>query len=208
MGAKLSWEKKNIANIILFKEYKNIIQGHGVSITPRGKRIKNNQFNIKWFFYRFLKTYYQTTKLTPNIETRLDILLFRTNWFINKEAVIKFIKNGNIKINNHTITSSHFHLKPGYFITVKHLSINNSLMKYYKSTAPNISGSLFTSPNVAGIEGYELWFKKRKNNMIPNISYLEINNNIKGIIILKKPLFKNIPVPFNLHRFYYENEKI
>lgn len=208
MGAKLrlSWEKKNIANIILLKEFKNIIQVWRSQETPRHrtKRIKNNQFNIKWIFGRVLRTYFQTTKLTPNIETRLDILLFRTNWFINKEAVIKFIKSGNIKINNQTITSSHFHLKPGYLITVKHLSIDNSLIKHYKSPALTTG----RTPNVAGIEGYELWLKKRKNNMIPNVSYLETNNNIKGVILLKKPLFKNIPVPFNLHRFYYENEKI
>ena len=192
MVAKLSWEKKNIANIILFNEYKNIVQ--------RGKRIKNNQFNIKWMFNKTLTNLYQTTKLSPNIESRLDILLFRTNWFINKEAVIKYIKSGYIKINNQTIHSSHFHLKAGYLITLDHLSIDNSLIQSSGNLGRDDLSYARARSMPSRTLSHEEWLKNRKYNMIPNMPYLEINNNIKGIIILKKPVFKNIPVPFNLHR--------
>jgi len=44
------------------------------------------------------------------------------------------------------------------------------------------------------------WFKNKHNFILKNPVYLEINCNIKTIIILKNPQYNNIPYPKNLER--------
>ena len=171
----------------------------------RTKRIKNNQFNIKWFFNRYLKLYYQTSKAAHlySIETRLDIILFRTNWFINKEAVRVAIKSGLIKVNNKIIhgrnlTRGHLHLKPG------------DIIKVHKSRSTLSSGvnklwltSHYKDKTRLGIAPMSLhnWASVSRYNLIPNLPYLEVNNKIKALMVLKKPKFNEIPYPFHLRKF-------
>lgn len=113
----LTWDARNIAYLILYHEYKHGLQ----RVKKPAKRIKNNQFNIKWYFNRILKAYYQATKLShlTYIESRLDVILFRTNWFKTKEAVRFFIKNGLIKVNNKIIQGGDVHLLPGDVIQIR-----------------------------------------------------------------------------------------
>jgi len=44
------------------------------------------------------------------------------------------------------------------------------------------------------------WLKNQYNYLLKNPVYLEINHNIKTIILLKNPQYKNIPYPKNLER--------
>jgi len=211
----LSWNQKNMAYMLLYSVFKhnlnniktkltraNPLQKRGIlntkMIRNRTKRIKNNQFNIKWFFNRYLKLYYQTAKAThlSNIETRLDIILFRTNWFINKEAVRIAIKSGLVQVNGAALqgselTKGHLHLNPGDIIKVdnKFIEKNLWLTSHYKENISKITMSL------------KFWVSDVKKKIIPNLPYLEINNNIKTLIILKKPKFNEIPYPFNLRKF-------
>jgi hypothetical protein len=88
----LSWKKKNLAYILLYTVFKHTInkpiqiikkekkKENGIVSRQRSKKIKNNQFNIKWFFNKYFKSYYDLnlSKLF-HVESRLDILLFRTN---------------------------------------------------------------------------------------------------------------------------------
>jgi ribosomal 50S subunit-recycling heat shock protein len=220
----LSWKTKNLAYILLYTVFKHTInktldsskkdtsyrninnklsRSNSVNLNVLRKstrKIKNNQFNIKWFFNKYLKNYYNIniSKLF-HIESRLDVILFRTNWFVNKEAVKTAIKNGLIKINKKVEQSSTKQIKPGDIIEFNDLNFNKKLLlsNFYKSyiisdQTTYLKSSLFALNN---------WNLENSYNLIPNIPYLEINNKIKVLIMLKSPTFPEIPYPFNLRKF-------
>jgi hypothetical protein len=61
----LSWEYKQLANIILYHEFKQTESACGGLRSLRSletRRPKNNQFNIRWNFARLLKEYYNIRK--------------------------------------------------------------------------------------------------------------------------------------------------
>jgi len=219
----LSWKTKNLAYILLYTVFKHTINKtldtskKDTSLRNRNnklsrassnlnvlrkstRKIKNNQFNIKWFFNKYLKHYYNIniSKLF-HIESRLDVLLFRTNWFVNKEAVRSAIKNGLITRNKIIVRSSVEQIKPGDIIEFNDLNFNKQLLlsNLYKSSiiydqATRFKYSLFALHN---------WKLENSYHLIPNIPYLEINNKIKVLIMLKSPTFQDIPYPFNLRKF-------
>jgi len=208
----LNWNTKNMAYMLLYSVFKhnlnniktkltraNPLQKRGLLNTKiirnRPKRIKNNQFNIKWFFNRYLKLYYQTAHLS-HIETRLDILLFRTNWFLNQEAARIAIKSGLIQVNGvvlqgSSLTNGQIKLNPGDIIKVNTRGIANNLW-----LTSHFNENISKTPL-----SLKIWASEIKKKIIPNIPYLEINNNIKTLIILNKPKFNEIPYPFNLRKF-------
>jgi len=51
-----------------------------------------------------------------------------------------------------------------------------------------------------GYKNYMDWFKNKYYFLLKNPVYLEVNCNIKTIIILKNPQYQNIPYPKNLAR--------
>jgi len=192
----LTWDARNIAYLILYHEFKHGLQ----RVKKPAKRIKNNQFNIKWYFNRFLKAYYQATKLShlTNIETRLDVILFRTNWFKNKEAVRRMIKSGLIKVNNKIIQGSDVRILPGDVIVVDTPPAGLERLAaqtYLAAGQPHRS-------EVGGFRTLGEWYKLSRNKMPQNAAWLEINNNTRALVMLKHPKFSNIPYPFNLHKFY------
>jgi ribosomal protein S4 len=222
----LSWDTRNMAYMLLYSVFKHNINNIRTKLSrasvplkrgiqsakiarSRTKRIKNNQFNIKWFFNRYLKLYYQTSRAAHlySIETRLDIILFRTNWFINKEAVRVAIKSGLVKVNNKIIhgrdlTKGHLHLKPGDIIKV-----DKSKSTLTTSLSSGVNKLWLTShykdKTRLGISSMSLynWASGYRYNIIPNLPYLEVNNKIKALMVLKKPKFNEIPYPFNLRKF-------
>jgi len=189
----LTWDARNIAYLILYHEFRHGLQ----RIKKPAKRIKNNQFNIKWYFNRLLRGYYQATKLShlTNIETRLDVILFRTNWFKNKEAVRRMIKSGLIKVNNKiSAKRGDVRILPGDVIVIDTPAA---------SAGARARGFLIAG-RTKGSAGRSLgeWYKLSRNKMPQNASWLEINNNTRALVMLKHPKFSNIPYPFNLHKFY------
>jgi len=192
---------------VVFKNYKDIQKsvntkligkkgsriGQNIISRIRTKKIKNNQFNLKWFFNRYLKSYYKDIPISQlyHVESRLDILLFRTNWFINKEAVNTALKNNLILINNNPTTNIHITIKPGDIVQVLNHTIDNILLaNHYKPTIKKFS-----------FKSLHNWDYNLYSNILANIPYLEINNNIKTFIMLKTPLFEQIPYLFNLRKF-------
>ena len=150
-------------------------------------RIKNNQFGVKWYLNRLLKAYYKTSNLKDLylIENRLDLILFRSNWFKTNEAVKMAIKNKQIKVNN-TIVTSNIMIKPGDIISMRSTNESNLPSSFKEVDLMTLSD----------------WEKTVYLNLIQNVNYLEINNNIKTIIMLNQPQYNNLPFPFNLHKFY------
>lgn len=218
----LSWKRKNLAYILLYTVFKHTInktiqvtkkdnsrnikkKDNLIALRQRFRKIKNNQFNIKWFFNKYLKYYYDIniSKLF-NVESRLDIILFRTNWFINKEAARSAIKTGLIKINNNIVVSSrmrHINLTPGDIVEFNDSYFNKNflLSELYKgSDSKNL---VQINRHKSGSFSLYNWNLENNYNIIPNVPYLEINNKIKTLIMLKHPTFKDIPYPFNLRKF-------
>jgi hypothetical protein len=161
---KLNWKRKNIGKLILIHEF-NHLPGR---IKPK-KKIKNNQFNIKWFFNRFLVNYYNNSKLNL-IENRLDLILFRSNIFLNNVS--------QIKLNNKQIKNGKIYVKAGDII-----SIPDGSIKKIKNRNTNND-----------------WWKIKNNYLMQNPRYLEINHNIKQIMVLANPEYKHIPYPINLNK--------
>jgi ribosomal protein S4 len=210
----LSWKSKNIIYLLLYCVFKHNIntkyfsQKTGIKVAKliknRVRRIKNNQFNIKWFFNRYLKFYYQTkSSHLSNIESRLDIILFRTNWFINKEAARIAIKNGLIKVNNKSIQGYNFingqiYLKPGDIVKFDYSKYRGDINKLLLISAYKYD-SISNHKNSVSV--LDSWALNNRYNIIPNIPYLEINNNTKTFMVMKYPKFTEIPYPFNLRKF-------
>jgi len=104
MIPKLNWNRKNVGKIILFHEFNHL--------SKPIKKVKNNQFNVKWFFNRFLFSYYQRNSLSF-IENRLDLILFRTNLFISYNHVHHAILTGKIDLNNKIVKKKNIFIKKG-----------------------------------------------------------------------------------------------
>jgi len=227
MIPKLNWNRKNIGKLILFHEL--LGYEHSSShVTKPKKKIKNNQFNVKWFLNRFLFSYYQrrvaileatkpakhaTQRFMGNnrrlnslsfIENRLDIILFRTNWFISYHHVNHAILTGKISLNNKIVSNKNIFIKKGDIIKVDEgfLLWKKKEIKYENE----YSGSFGQRPQYSfrfyknGFKNYMDWFKNKYYFLLKNPVYLEVNCNIKTIIILKNPQYQNIPYPKNLAR--------
>lgn len=175
----LNWNKNYLAKLILFHQFYHF---------NSKKKIKNNQFNLKWYFNRFLFSYYQHKFNNLPIENRLDLILFRTNWFKSYHHLKYAILSGNVFLNNQIVLNPHLLLKKGDLIS---LAPNTLLWNKFNLNSKFISKSQLP---------YLDWLKNKSNFLIQNPVYLEINNNIKSIIILSIPHFKNIPYPFNLNK--------
>lgn len=248
-GAGLSWNIGNLVDLILYHEFKDSL----VNKPP-----KNTQFSIRWAFARFLKGYYGKSSL-DNVERDLDVILFRTHWFLNNGEVRFAIKNGLISINNVVVRVPGTLIQPGDLIRFDASRRGEGPQGRFNKLFSNTSKALSTPfpINLPGTEGpnqgfalpikktpdnkgktqykegeiiknkmespvdwikinnlgtitmgkeklNELneWKKKSPLNMIQNLNYLEINNNIKTLILLYSPKFFNIPYPFNLHKFF------
>lgn len=190
MIPKLNWNRKNIGKLILFQELD--------LVTKPIKKRKNNQFNVKWFFNRFLYSYYQRNSLSF-AEGRLDIILFRTNWFISYHHVNHAILTGKISMNNTVVSNKNIFLKKGDIIKVdeRFLIWKKKEIKYGSRYL-----SRFSMPQGLknSLKFYMDWFRSKNNYLLKNPAYIEVNCNIKTIIILKNPQYKNIPYPKNLER--------
>lgn len=198
----MTWDSRILTYLLLFHELKNYSFKKICGGTNR-KYInpKNTQFAIRWAFARFLKLYYNTKKIN-NVENRIDILLFRTNWFLNLTTIRTAIKNGLIIVNNKVIKNPNTYIKPGDTVRLlDSFNKKNILINYYKEKNIKIGFNPFTTKQ-NGFAGINEWKNKLPLHMLQNVNYLEINNNIKTFILLKSPKYCNIPYPTNLHKYW------
>jgi ribosomal protein S4 len=212
MIPKLNWNRKNIGKLILFHEFNQIFK-------PK-KKIKNNQFNIKWFFNRFLFLYYQRNHLSF-AEGRLDLLLFRTNWFKSYNSVKKALVTGKVLINGKKVKNGKILMKKGDICRIVEGGFPNYKNIENQKSSPTIGTVHISAPNLwkkkeikyslrfssfhhpyNTLPLYLDWLKNKWMFLLKNPVYLEINNNIKTFILLTNPEYKNIPYPRNLNKLY------
>ena len=111
------------------------------------------------------------------LESRLDIVIFRSKITKTIFEAKQIINHGKVKINNKIITSSNLILNKGDIITFNNFKILNNYI-YIKKNNQNI------------------FLKKIRNN---KTNYIEFNNKLNICIFLRKPFFNEIQYPFNLN---------
>lgn len=90
------------------------------------------QFKI---FYGYLNNSYYSKMIKNNkhmlncLESRLDIILFRSNFTLSVKNAQQIILHGHVFVNNHQIKSKSFRLKKGDKISIN--SKNHKLIEYY-----------------------------------------------------------------------------
>jgi ribosomal protein S4 len=199
MIPKLNWNRKNIGKLILFHEFNQIFK-------PK-KKIKNNQFNIKWFFNRFLFLYYQRNHLSF-AEGRLDLLLFRTNWFKSYYHLKKALVTGKVLINGKKVKNGKILMKKGDICRIVEGGFPN-----YKNITPRLqsnpghpenqkSNSERSSLNQSATQTYfDLWKKKEIKYSLRFSSFHHPYNTLplyldwlktKWMFLLKNPVYLEI----------------
>lgn len=114
------------------------------------------------------------------LESRLDMIVFRSKIAKTIFEAKQIINHGKIKVNNKIITSSNYILKRGDIITLNNFKILKKF--YYLKKKKNFQKS------------YELIKTIRKNK----VNYIQFNNKYNICIFLRQPLFKEIKYPFDL----------
>lgn len=113
------------------------------------------------------------------LESRLDMIIFRSKIAKTIFESKQIINHGKIKVNNKIITSSNYILKKGDIITLNNFKIFKKF--YYKKKKIK--------------NNYNLIKIIRKNK----VNYIEFNNKYNICIFLRNPLFKEIKYPFDLN---------
>ena len=114
------------------------------------------------------------------LESRLDIVIFRSKITKTIFESKQIINHGKIKVNNKIITSSNYILKRGDIITLNNFKIFKKF--YYINKTNNFK------------KYYKLIKISRKNK----VNYIQFNNKYNMCIFLRKPLFKEVKYPFDI----------
>jgi len=110
----------------------------------------------------------------------------------NNFGKAKIVSNKNIFIKKGDIIK----VDEGFLIwKKKEIKYGNNISR---AKLPKYSFRFYTYKN--RFKNYMDWFKNKYYFLLKNPAYLEVNCNIKTIIILKNPQYKNIPYPKNLER--------
>ena len=115
------------------------------------------------------------------LESRLDMVVFRSKIVKTIFESKQIINHGKIKVNNKIITSSNYILRRGDIITLNNFKIFKKF--YYLQKKQNFKKS------------YNLIKTIRKNK----VNYIQFNNKYNICIFLRNPLFKEIKYPFDLN---------
>ncbi len=116
------------------------------------------------------------------LESRLDMVIFRSKIAKTIFESKQIINHGKIKVNNKIITSSNYILKRGDIITLNNFKIEKKFY-YLKKKNKDLK------------KNYNLIKIIRKNK----VNYIEFNNKFNICIFLRNPLFKEIKYPFDLN---------
>jgi len=224
----LSWSKKTLYNIFL---YSNLNSPSPLAKGAQGKtkpRLKKNLFNMKWKTKKYLTVYYNPINTMSSshlstkgnnpvsyqqgevknqskrsyIESRLDIVLFRTNWFMSISSVHKLIAAQGVLLNGKPVNPGEkgLQLKPNDLITLlPKKGILNSHVEGEKLASPlwNHSKKSTSSLKPRINPNWVTWFKLFPSLIMKQtVRYLEINPNNFSVVYLYHPTFKDIPYPF------------
>lgn len=114
------------------------------------------------------------------LESRLDMVIFRSKITKTIFESKQIINHGKIKVNNKIITSSNYILKRGDIITLNNFKI---LKKFYYINKTN---------------NFKKYYKLIKISRKNKVNYIQFNNKYNICIFLRKPLFKEIKYPFDI----------
>jgi small subunit ribosomal protein S4 len=103
------------------------------------------------------------------LESRLDVILYRSNFFNSIFAARQAINHNKIYVNGNNVTKPSFTVFINDIVTVSQIS---DFYKHFKQ-------------------------KLQNNKILTNYpSYLEINYKLGMIVLLKMPFNKEVPFPF------------
>lgn len=111
------------------------------------------------------------------LESRLDMIVYRSRITKTIYEAKQIINHGKIKVNDKIITSSNYMLNRGDIISLN--NFNNVKKFFYENTS---------NKNV--------FLKKIKKN---KVNYIKYNDKLNICVFLRKPLFNEIKYPFDLN---------
>lgn len=180
---------------------------------PRGKVKSFQKYNS---FISAFTHYYSGTMLESrffnnfftlflNKELTITTVLQRTNWFYSYYFIKTLIKQGGIIVNGSIIFDGFYNMEPGDHLIVNErykplvfnythvllrlrFRVNKSILRRYSPTI-RISGWFWKKKN------YIKRFFKR-NFFINYPLYMELNNKLLSLIILRRPKKSDITLPF------------
>jgi small subunit ribosomal protein S4 len=179
-------------------EYKKILKKLSKTKKPPKKKLYKERLFAKQQFKNFygcipeyqLKNIFKELKSKKNnniiqkfiilLESRLDMIIYRSKIVKTIFEAKQIINHGKIKVNDKIISSSNYILNRGDIISLNNFKISK---KYYYIEKKKKNNNII------------LLKKIRKNK----VNYIEINNKLNIYIFLRKPLFNEIKYPFELN---------
>jgi small subunit ribosomal protein S4 len=139
------------------------------------------EYQLKNLFKSLKKKKYNNIiqKFVIILESRLDMVVYRSKITKTIYEAKQIINHGKIKVNNKIITSSNYILNRGDIISLNDF---NNIKKYVLKKKNSNDSNIFLK-------------KIRKNK----VNYIEFNNKLNVCIFLRKPLFNEIKYPFDLN---------
>jgi len=140
--------------------------------------IKRKQLNN--IFKKSKKSKYPlkvTDKLYCLLESRLDMIIFRSLFSISVPHARQIIKHGFVKVNDHKITHTNYTLKVGDMVSIDDKKLEFCSEFIYLNFTKNNNYSLFHYPK-----------------------YLEIDYNNLRIILIQEPKENDIYYPFHFNK--------
>lgn len=151
--------------------------------------------------HKFVKMYKKAKKLNGNtgvnfiqlLECRLDSVLFRMRFANTFEEIHQMISHKHILVNNSTVTSKSFCLKPGDIISIPKKSFDfiQSRVLYNKKQYLNITNNLEIEPeSISSLQN--------KNKLYFTPDYLEVDyNTLKGTLV-ELPIISQVVYPYSI----------
>lgn len=130
--------------------------------------IKKRQFK-KLFEKARIPSNYLKRSFVYFLESRLDVILYRANFFSSVVAAKQYINHGKVYVNGILIT------RPGYNVSVN---------------------DIITVKNFKDLYSFLKKKLKQKKILVNYPKYLEVNYKVGSIIFTKLPVEEEVPFPF------------
>lgn len=132
-----------------------------------------NPFDYVKYYENVLMTFGNNTgRVLLSVEAKLDVLLFRFNFFPSIYFVQRLISSGNVYVNNRTMLLPHYVIMPGEIV-----SFNR---KYFKYAYFSIKNSL-----------------KNGSKLVNNSSFMEVDYKLLVAMVIRYPSYKDLTLPMS-----------
>ena len=112
--------------------------------------------------------------MLSKLETRLDVIIYRLNFFKSIDTVKQFINHKNVSVNNKLVNKCSYEVNFYDIVSIK--------KKHHKKLL------------------LSLWYNlKFKYTYINYPKYMEVNYDILSCLIFRHPKLKEIPYPFYIN---------